>query len=92
MDLVKNINNSLSNTLEVIVLLVVLVFLDGKGVAYEKRSQKSSAATSSSASLNVYTAQLYNTKFEKEVNLHIQDMKICSMLKPVSILVYKFHL
>ena len=60
MDLVKNINNSLSNTLEVIVLLVVLVFLDGKGVAYEKRSQKSSAATSSSASSNVYTAQLYD--------------------------------
>ena len=60
MDLVKNINNSLSNTLKVIVPLVVLVFFDGRGVANEERSQKSSAATSSSASSNVYTAQLYS--------------------------------
>ena len=44
MDSVKNINNSQSNTLEVIVPLVVLVFFDGRGVAYEKRSQKSSEA------------------------------------------------
>ena len=59
MELVKNISNSLCNTLEVKVPLVFLVFFDGRGVAYEKRSQKSSAATSSSASSNVYTAQLY---------------------------------
>ena len=60
MDLVKNINNSIYNTLEVIVSLVVLVFFDGRGVAYVKRTQKSSPATSSSASSNVYTAQLYS--------------------------------
>ena len=59
MDLVKNIKNSTSNTFEVIVSLVVLVIFDGRGVTYEKRSQQSSAATSSSASSNVYTAQLY---------------------------------